>query len=256
MEKLEFTKSWRNPADFPTYEPDEAKVREDMQALHDETRDFINNTVVEGFNQAQGATKQPDAAAGIGAKDLAGEPSTVQDELNKLNNLSGAEATAAQLDETVAKSHMHENKGILDGYQLTDEQLQETYRQRHIHNNKSVLDLILGLSQTVGSSPDRVPSEAAVARLFAQIGGGTGGNVPPGGLPGDQLVKQSGEDFDANWDSVQRQLILGYAATALSTDDGKGLTTDDGVQIDAVRLLLAGRTSGSSSMTGPRTPTI
>ena len=42
FEKLEFTKSWENPADFPTYEPDEAQVRADLQRLHNESRDAIN----------------------------------------------------------------------------------------------------------------------------------------------------------------------------------------------------------------------
>ncbi len=38
MEKLVFTKDWTNPLDFPTYEPNEEQVREDMQLLHDETK--------------------------------------------------------------------------------------------------------------------------------------------------------------------------------------------------------------------------
>lgn len=44
---LEFTKSWENPADFPTYEPDEAQVRADLQLLHDETRESLNRLVAD-----------------------------------------------------------------------------------------------------------------------------------------------------------------------------------------------------------------
>ena len=44
---LEFTKSWENPADFPTYEPDEAQVRADLQLLHDETREGFNRLVAD-----------------------------------------------------------------------------------------------------------------------------------------------------------------------------------------------------------------
>lgn len=44
---LEFTKSWENPADFPTYEPDETQVRADLQLLHDETREGFNRLVTE-----------------------------------------------------------------------------------------------------------------------------------------------------------------------------------------------------------------
>lgn len=44
--RLGFTKNWENPADYPTIETDEAKVRQDMQSLHDETKDYINNTLI------------------------------------------------------------------------------------------------------------------------------------------------------------------------------------------------------------------
>lgn len=44
--QFDFTKKWTNPADFPAYESDEVKVRADMQALHDETRDFLNHVLL------------------------------------------------------------------------------------------------------------------------------------------------------------------------------------------------------------------
>ena len=43
---LGFTRSWENPEDYPTIETDEIKVRRDMQSLHDETKDFINNDLI------------------------------------------------------------------------------------------------------------------------------------------------------------------------------------------------------------------
>ena len=46
FEKLSFTKDWKNASDFPTYEESEAQVRADLQALHDETRNFINNKLI------------------------------------------------------------------------------------------------------------------------------------------------------------------------------------------------------------------
>jgi len=42
---------WNDPTVFPTYESSEAKVRSDMQELHDQTRDYINNTVVPILNR-------------------------------------------------------------------------------------------------------------------------------------------------------------------------------------------------------------
>ena len=46
FEKLSFTKDWKNASDFPTYEESEAQVRADLQALHDETKDFINEKLI------------------------------------------------------------------------------------------------------------------------------------------------------------------------------------------------------------------
>lgn len=40
--KLEYTKRWTNPADFPTYESREEKVRSDMQLLFDEVASALN----------------------------------------------------------------------------------------------------------------------------------------------------------------------------------------------------------------------
>ena len=44
--KLLYSKDWRNPADFPAVETDEAKVREDMQLLYNEIQTFVNNTLI------------------------------------------------------------------------------------------------------------------------------------------------------------------------------------------------------------------
>lgn len=42
-----FTKSWRNASDFPTFEPDEAKVRDDLQSLFDELKVGLNRLIGE-----------------------------------------------------------------------------------------------------------------------------------------------------------------------------------------------------------------
>lgn len=46
LTKLSFSKSWTNPADFPTVETDETVIRQDMQQLHDETKDYLNGTLL------------------------------------------------------------------------------------------------------------------------------------------------------------------------------------------------------------------
>lgn len=49
FERLSFTKDWNNSTDFPTYEENEAQVRADMQALHDEVKKFINEKLIPGI---------------------------------------------------------------------------------------------------------------------------------------------------------------------------------------------------------------
>lgn len=43
---LSFTKNWENPDDYPTIETDEQKVRQDMQSLHDEVKNFLNEELI------------------------------------------------------------------------------------------------------------------------------------------------------------------------------------------------------------------
>lgn len=62
FEPLKFTKNWEDPEDFPTYEPDEAQVRADLQLLHDETKDGLNRLIA-ALNSAEAAALLPFAPA-------------------------------------------------------------------------------------------------------------------------------------------------------------------------------------------------
>ena len=46
LKQLSFSKNWTDPADFPTVETDESVIRQDMQQLHDETKDYLNGTLL------------------------------------------------------------------------------------------------------------------------------------------------------------------------------------------------------------------
>lgn len=62
FDKLQFTKNWNNPDDFPTVELSEEKVRADMQLLHDEVRNYLNDTLIPAV-VADGETEEHRAAA-------------------------------------------------------------------------------------------------------------------------------------------------------------------------------------------------
>ena len=63
LSSFEYSKSWRSAADFPSYEEDEATVRDDIQCLFDEARDAINQLISElkAVNVAFGRTAEIDA---------------------------------------------------------------------------------------------------------------------------------------------------------------------------------------------------
>lgn len=50
VKNFEFTKTWRDSNAFPTYEDDETQVREDLQCLHDEMKDYINQLLLPKLN--------------------------------------------------------------------------------------------------------------------------------------------------------------------------------------------------------------
>lgn len=62
LDKLQFTKNWNNPDDFPTVELSEEKVRADMQLLHDEVKNYLNDTLIPAV-VADGDTEEHRAAA-------------------------------------------------------------------------------------------------------------------------------------------------------------------------------------------------
>lgn len=75
FKKLEYEKDWRNASDFPTYQPDETAVREDMQYHPDAVMRYINSVLLFAL---EGKT----AAKELGAADADGNKSTIQSVLD------------------------------------------------------------------------------------------------------------------------------------------------------------------------------
>ena len=70
LEKLEFSKDWKNAEDFPTYEADESQVRADLQLLHDEAKVAIN-ALVEKLESEEFASHLAVSTEGMAASNLA-----------------------------------------------------------------------------------------------------------------------------------------------------------------------------------------
>ena len=70
LERLEFTKNWENPLDFPTYEAEEQKIRADLQLLHDEARAALNK-LVDALSAKSGAEQVGFMAKNLQASSVA-----------------------------------------------------------------------------------------------------------------------------------------------------------------------------------------
>lgn len=190
--ELEYTKSWTSVVDFPTYEDNETQIREDAQYLHDETKNFINDTLI-------GELESAGAASSLGAKDSNGADSTVQVELDKLTE----------------DQHTHANKELLDSYEQTEVDLADAVTKKHGHDNKAVLDGIAAVTTVLGAAEDKVPSEKAVADALTLAG-----NLPPEGLIGQALVKKSGASYDTEWKDITLESLGGEPLVPTGTAEG------------------------------------
>lgn len=81
--KLEFTRNWENAGDYPTVLMDEAQIRKDMQSLHDEAKDYLNNQLGP-YIDAHAARHAPDGPdpitpAMLGAHSIADRGTLIPD---------------------------------------------------------------------------------------------------------------------------------------------------------------------------------
>ena len=74
LSHLSFLRDWKNPADFPTVEPDEATVRADLQYHPDAIKDYINGTLIpshDSLTSAKHSHGNKTVLDGITADDVA-----------------------------------------------------------------------------------------------------------------------------------------------------------------------------------------
>lgn len=68
LELLSFTRTWLSSEDFPTIEPDETKVREDLQFHPDSIKKYLNQTIVPALDDIiENGVKCPNALVFSGA---------------------------------------------------------------------------------------------------------------------------------------------------------------------------------------------
>ena len=149
---------------------------------------------------------------------------------------SQAGYTAAQLKE-VFDSSSEELRIALNG--LIDDLSGEVLKGLHTHDNKEALDVIKEVTQTLGNSADKVPSEAAVAAAMVKAGMGdmVAAVYDPQGRKTDIFAEMDSleEDVRDALEDVQEVVgsVRGYnnATTVFGTDGSITETFADGVQV-------------------------
>ena len=162
FEKLSFTKDWNNSADFPTYEENEAKVRADLQALHDETKNFINNKLIPGIENL--------AVPGSG------------DMLAAIYDPNGKREDVFQYAEDALRMHAEENA---ESFEKTNTALTEM--EKALGGFVNGLELLAEF-KTAGVYTVEFPEDTAIA--YAVIGGAGGGGA--GGRRGQNTAGGGG----------------------------------------------------------------
>ena len=116
FDKLQFTKNWNNPDDFPTVELSEEKVRADMQLLHDEVKNYLNDTLIPAVVE-DGETEEHRAAAE--AARVAAEQTRQSNEATRQTNetlrISAENARSVWENYDASKSYVVGNKAAYGG---------------------------------------------------------------------------------------------------------------------------------------------
>lgn len=160
---LAFTKSWTSAADFPTYEDSETKVRADLQELHNQTKEYINEHLVPAMQ---------------GFVDKASPKLEQAHEHQNKTLLDSYDQTNEAITDAVTKKHEHANKSALD-----------TIPSGGVSNDKAE------------TSTTKIPTCAAVRSAIDEAVLSSG-NLPSGGSAGQVLTKKTNANYDTQWSSV------------------------------------------------------
>ena len=158
VEKFEFTRNWNSPSDFPTYEPDEVKVRADMQALPDELKTYLNEKMAPAVDE-----KVP------GSRTINGHPLTDDVEVTK------------------------EDVGLGDVDNTSDREKPISDAQREALNTKANKTDVLQKDNTTAYTPTQPYHPATKSYADSVVAQAVLGSVPDGSITPVKLDRQYAE---------------------------------------------------------------
>lgn len=215
--ELQFTKSWTSSEDFPTYEPDETKVRADMQLLFDEIKNYINTTLLPDLGK-----RVPDARK-VNGHALTEDVEVTKEDvgLGKVDNTSDSEkpvssAQQAALDEKADKTNV-----------LQKDNTAEYVPTQPFHpSTKGYTDQVLA-DAVLGTVPD---GSIGSVKLTPELNTFISQQMPAGGV--------------IMWSGSERDIPTGWVLC-----NGQNGTPDlrDRFIVGAGSSYQAGKTGGSAS---------
>lgn len=149
---LEFTRNWESSEDFSTYEANEAQVRKDMQFLHNETKNFINESLIPQIKQsnaditarAEEAAARAEEAAEHAVEIAGGDFVTKSDFQKEINNLTAASLNAVPVTRTI------NGKPLTDNIELTATDIGVVANVFHVGSTAPADTAILWIDPTGG----------------------------------------------------------------------------------------------------------
>ena len=167
FERLSYTKDWNKASDFPAYEENEAQVRSDMQLLHDEVKEFINEKLIPGIENM--------AVPGTGdmLTDMYDPTAKRQDLFSYADRLAAASVSTAKDNTNTAIEEYDVGQTLK--FNAVD------VRQRAVENTLAVTPgkiTLLKEYKAAGTYTVELPGDtAAVYALVIGAGGGGGGGT-------------------------------------------------------------------------------
>ena len=161
VEKFEFARNWNSPSDFPTYEPDEVKVRADMQALPDELKDYLNEKMAPAVDE-----KVP------GSRTVNGHPLTEDVEITKGDVGLGSVDNTSDEDKPISAAQQEalDAKADKSNVLQKDNTTAYTPTQSYHPATKGYADEILAQA-VLGVVPDGSITPAKLDRQYAEFSG-------------------------------------------------------------------------------------
>lgn len=165
---LGFTRNWENPEDYPTVELEEAKVRQDMQSLHDETKDYINEKLIPAVlaSDATEAARTAAEEARASAEELRSEA----EQARVSSEASRAEAEETREDAESSRAEAESSRASAESARVSAESQRASAEGTRVEAESGRASAEQGRvsAETARAQAESVRADAELTRAYAE----------------------------------------------------------------------------------------